>query len=44
MTILPYIRKAQFYETDQMGVIHHANYIHWFEEARVDFLEQIGFP
>jgi acyl-CoA thioester hydrolase len=44
MTIVPYIRKAQFYETDQMGVIHHAHYIHWFEEARVDFLQQIGFP
>ena len=44
MTIQPYVRKAQFYETDQMGVIHHANYIRWFEEARVDFLEQIGFP
>lgn len=26
-----------------MGIIHHANYIHWFEEARVDFLDQIGF-
>ena len=44
MTILPYARKAQYYETDQMGVIHHANYIRWFEEARVDFQEQIGFP
>ena len=44
MTILPYVRKAQYYETDQMGVIHHANYIRWFEEARVDFLQQIGFP
>ena len=44
MTILPYVRKAQYYETDQMGVIHHANYIRWFEEARVYFLEQIGFP
>ncbi|MDR1377585.1 MAG: acyl-CoA thioesterase [Synergistaceae bacterium] len=44
MNIIPYVRKAQFYETDQMGVIHHANYIHWFEEARVDFLSQIGFP
>ena len=44
MTILPYIRKVQYYETDQMGVIHHANYIRWFEEARVNFLEQIGFP
>ena len=44
MTILPYARKAQYYETDQMGVIHHSNYIRWFEEARVDFLRQIGFP
>ncbi|MDR2180020.1 MAG: acyl-CoA thioesterase [Synergistaceae bacterium] len=44
MKIVPYARKAQFYETDQMGVIHHAHYIHWFEEARVDFLAQIGFP
>jgi len=44
MTILPYPRKAQYYETDQMGVIHHSNYIRWFEEARISFLEQIGFP
>ncbi|MCL2010957.1 MAG: acyl-CoA thioesterase [Synergistaceae bacterium] len=44
MIILPYVRKAQFYETDQMGVIHHSNYIRWFEEARVDFMRQIGFP
>jgi acyl-CoA thioester hydrolase len=44
MKILPYARKPQFYETDQMGVIHHAHYIHWFEEARVDFMKQIGFP
>lgn len=39
----PYLRKAQYYETDQMGIIHHSNYIRWFEEARVDFLEQIGY-
>ncbi len=39
----PYLRKAQYYETDQMGIIHHANYIHWFEEARIDFMEQMGF-
>ncbi len=43
MEIKPYIRKAHYYETDQMGIIHHANYIHWFEEARVDFMDQIGF-
>ena len=25
-----------------MGVVHHSNYIRWFEEARVDLLEQVG--
>ena len=41
--IRPYSRKANYYETDQMGIIHHSNYILWFEEARVDFMEQLGF-
>ena len=40
----PFIRTAQYYETDRMGVIHHANYIHWMEEARISFLDQLGFP
>ncbi|MBQ1821376.1 MAG: acyl-CoA thioesterase [Clostridia bacterium] len=35
-------RKAQYHETDQMGVIHHANYIKWMEEARVAFLDTLG--
>ncbi len=26
-----------------MGIVHHSNYIRWFEEARVDLLEQLGF-
>ncbi len=43
MEIKPFQRKANFYETDQMGVIHHSNYIRWFEEARVHYMEQIGF-
>lgn len=43
MTVKPFIRKTNYYETDQMGIIHHSNYIRWFEEARVDYLEQIGF-
>lgn len=25
-----------------MKIIHHSNYIRWFEEARSDFMEQIG--
>jgi acyl-CoA thioester hydrolase len=36
-----YAHKTQYYETDQMGIIHHSNYIRWFEEARVDMLEQL---
>lgn len=39
----PYEHKVQYYETDKMGIVHHSNYIRWMEEARVDFLEQIGW-
>ena len=38
----PYEYKAQYYETDQMGIIHHSNYIRWLESARIDYLEQLG--
>ncbi len=34
---------VQYYETDKMGITHHSNYIRWMEEARVDYLEQIGW-
>lgn len=37
-----YEHKVQYYETDQMGIVHHSNYIRWFEEARTDFMEQCG--
>lgn len=37
-----YKHKVQYYETDQMGIVHHSNYIRWFEEARTDFMEQMG--
>lgn len=37
-----YIRKINYYETDKMGITHHSNYVRFMEEARVDFLEQIG--
>ncbi len=35
--------KVQYYETDKMGITHHSNYIRWMEEARVAFLEEIGW-
>lgn len=41
---MQYTRSVQYYETDMMGVVHHANYIHWMEEARIAFMDQIGFP
>ena len=39
----PYKHTVQYYETDKMGVTHHSNYIRWMEEARIDFLKQIGW-
>lgn len=41
--IKTYEHKVQYYETDQMGIVHHSNYIRWFEEARTYLLEEIGF-
>ncbi len=38
-----YIHRVNYYETDKMGITHHSNYIRWMEEARIDFLDQIGF-
>lgn len=38
-----YIRRAQYHETDQMGIIHHSNYVKWMEEARIRFMDQMGF-
>ncbi len=37
-----YVRTPHYYETDQMGIIHHSNYIRWFEEARVAVLDHLG--
>lgn len=44
MDIKVYEHRAQYYETDQMGIVHHSNYIRWFESARLDFMKQIGIP
>ena len=38
-----YLHQIQYYETDKMGITHHSNYIRFMEEARVDFMEQIGW-
>lgn len=38
-----YKHTVNYYETDRMGITHHSNYIRWMEEARIDFLNQLGW-
>lgn len=35
--------RVRYAETDQMGVVYHANYLVWFEVARVEVLRVLGF-
>lgn len=39
-----YEREVQYYETDQMQIVHHSNYIRWFEEARLHAMKFLGVP
>ena len=34
--------RVRYAETDQMGVVYHANYLIWFEVGRVELIRQIG--
>ena len=33
---------VDFYETDAMDVVHHSNYIRWFEIGRIELLREAG--
>src|SRR6202451_4066081 len=35
--------RVRYAETDQMGVVYHANHFIWFEVGRVEFLRKLGF-
>jgi acyl-CoA thioester hydrolase len=35
--------RVRYAETDQMGVVYHANFFVWFEVGRVEFLRAMGF-
>ena len=37
-------RKINYYETDKMGIVHHSNYIRFFEEARSSLLDECELP
>ena len=41
---ITYERKINYYETDRMGVVHHSNYIRFLEEARCEWLNELGMP
>ena len=41
--IHPYLHHVQYYETDKMGITNNTNYIRFMEEARNDYLAQLGF-
>lgn len=34
--------RVRYAETDQMGVVYHANYLVWFEIGRVDYIRAMG--
>lgn len=35
--------RVRYAETDQMGVVYHANHFVWFEIGRVELMRQMGF-
>jgi acyl-CoA thioester hydrolase len=35
--------RVRYAETDQMGVVYHANHFIWFEIGRVELMRQLGF-
>ncbi len=36
--------RVAFYETDAMGIIHHANYLHYLERGRIAWMDQFHEP
>ena len=42
MTEKLYKSKVSYYETDCMNIVHHSNYIRYFEDARIQYMHDIG--
>lgn len=36
--------RVRYAETDMMGFAHHGNYMAWFEQARVQMMDEVGCP
>ncbi len=39
-----FTQRVRYAETDAMGIVHHSNYLLWFEVGRVEVLRAIGYP
>lgn len=36
--------RVRYAETDMMGIAYHGNYTAWFEMARIQMMDDIGYP
>ncbi len=41
--VFRYPLRVRYQETDQMGVVYHANYLTWFEIGRTEWIRALGF-
>jgi acyl-CoA thioester hydrolase len=43
MNVPAYAHEVKYYECDRMGVTHHSNYVRFMEEARIWWLDRLGY-
>ena len=43
MTMTTYTHIVRYYECDRMGITHHSTYARFMEEARIDWMDQLGY-
>lgn len=43
ITYITQVFRIRYTETDQMGFAHHSNYLNYFEMARIEWLNIVGF-
>lgn len=44
MRIFELEHRVGYAETDAMGIVHHSNYLRWFEMGRVEMMREVGYP
>ena len=43
LKVPPYVHEVKYYECDRMGVTHHSNYVRFMEEARIWWMDALGY-